>query len=147
MATQARLAAARDRLFTLLADPPRTNLTTIHRDYYYANVLWDGHSLCVIDLDQLRIGDPALDVAHFAAHLDVLAYRQTGDIAAYREQSATFVGAYRPALGAPPVADRLPIYRAYTFLKLAATEVTREREGWRDATEAMARAACGELDA
>lgn len=144
--TQQRLAHTRDRLSQLLAAPPAAELCTIHRDYYYANLLWDGERLWAIDLDQLRIGDPALDVAHFLAHLQVLAYRQTGDFAAYEAQGERFRTSYFEALPTVEVDARLPIYGACTFLKLAATEVERQRDGWRTATEAFAQRACAEFD-
>jgi thiamine kinase-like enzyme len=144
--TRAGLSIARERLIELLANAPEAELRTIHRDYYYANMLWDGERLWAIDLDQLRTGDPALDVGHFLAHLDILAYRQTGEFAAFARQGAVFLAAYRAEPGAPAVEARLPLYRAYTFLKLADTEVQRERLGWRVAADAMARAACRELE-
>lgn len=144
--TQQRLAHARDRLSQLLAAPPVAELCTIHHDYYYANLLWDGERIWAIDVDQLRIGDPALDVAHFLRHLQVLAYRQTGDFSAYDAQADTFLCAYREEAGSPAFEARLPLYRAYTLLKLAATEAQRERPGWREAADAMAGAACDEVE-
>jgi hypothetical protein len=54
--------------------------------------------------------------------------------------------AYREEAGSPALEARLPLYRAYTLLKLAATEVQRERPGWRDAADAMASAACDEVE-
>lgn len=141
-----QLAHARDRLSQLLATPPAVELRTIHRDYYYANVLWDGERLWAIDLDQLRIGDPALDVAHFLAHLQILAYRQTGSFDSYEAQAQRFRNAYAGARPASEIDARLPLYGSYTFLKLAATEAERARDGWPEATEAFATRACAELD-
>ena len=143
---QAQLIRARDRLSARLAAPPPAQLCAIHRDYYYANLLWDGERLWAIDLDQLRIGDPALDVAHFLAHLQVLAYRQTGDFAAYDPHGERFLTTYHDERPAAAIDARLPLYRAYTFLKLAATETQRARLGWRQAAEAFATRACAELD-
>jgi Ser/Thr protein kinase RdoA (MazF antagonist) len=143
---QARLTRACDRLSRYLAAPPAAELCTIHRDYYYANLLWDGERIWAIDLDQLRIGDPALDVGHFLAHLDFLAYRDTGAFTTYTQQGEVFLAAYREAPGAPAVDARLPLYRAYTFLKLAATEVRRARPGWRESAEAVAGVACQEIE-
>lgn len=141
-----QLGGARERLSQVLAAPPVVELRTIHRDYYYANLLWDGERIWAIDMDELRIGDPALDVAHFLTHLQVLAYRQTGDFAAYKAQGGQFRTSYFEALPTAEVDARLPIYGASTFLKLAATEVERQRDGWREATEAFAARACAELE-
>jgi Ser/Thr protein kinase RdoA (MazF antagonist) len=140
-----RLARMHNLLERLPTTPP-DELRMIHRDYYYANLLWDGSSLWALDIDQLRLGEPALDVAHFSAHLQVLAYRQTGDFAAYDERMHHFLNTYRQARPTSDAFGRLPFYTAYTFLKLAATEVDRARDGWRDAAEVFAARACDALD-
>jgi aminoglycoside phosphotransferase (APT) family kinase protein len=101
----------------------------VHKDYYYAHVLYDGARATVIDFDQACAGDPAFDVGHFSAHLSVLAYRRTGDPAALDSAAKTFAAAYEDDAGRS-VHVRLPLYRAYTFVKLAATEVDRRGDGW-----------------
>ena len=117
----------------------------IHKDFYYAHVLWDGSGICVIDFDQLSTGDPAFDAGHFAAHLENLAYRATGDAQAYAGVVALFVQTYEQEAGVD-VAPRLPFYRAYTFLKLAATEVSRHEAEWQPLTRALTELACRELE-
>ena len=52
--------------------------TMIHRDFYDTQVLWDGARAWIVDFDQLSVGDPALDLGHFVAHLASVAYRGTG---------------------------------------------------------------------
>jgi thiamine kinase-like enzyme len=142
----AALEVLREALHDVLADPPAIELRTIHRDYYYANLLWDGERIWAIDLDQLRIGDPALDVAHFLAHLQVLSYRQTGSFEVLAEHGDIFVNTYFNETHRADVEAQLPLYRAYTFLKLAETEAKRQREGWKDVVEALALAASREVD-
>ena len=44
----------------------------VHGDLYENQVLVDGESLGLIDLDDLGPGDPLLDAANFSAHLLVL---------------------------------------------------------------------------
>ncbi len=144
--TKTHLSQARARLDQGPAELATADLRTIHRDYYYANLLWDGASVWAIDLDQLRIGDPAFDVGHFLAHLGVLSYRQTGRLTAFAEHADTFLCAYLAEAGSPALEARLPLYRAYTFLKLAATDVQRERPDWREAADALAGAACDEIE-
>ena len=41
---------------------------------------------------------------------------------------------------------RLPAYRAYTFLKLAATEARRRRPGWEEQARTLVGLACEELE-
>jgi aminoglycoside phosphotransferase (APT) family kinase protein len=121
-----------ERLRALAATLPGRPAVLVHRDFYEENLLWDGRRLSVLDFDQLARGDPALDVAHFQVHLEALAYRRTGRAEAYAALVARF------AQAAPPVdADRLRFYRAQTFVKIAATEVQRRRDGWRELAEAF----------
>lgn len=141
----ARLNRARTTMISLLSDPPPVDLCTVHRDFYYANVLWDGERLWAIDLDQLRVGDPALDVGHFLGHLETLAYVRTGSFNAYDLHAQQFLAAYQDANPAHAVAARLPVYRAYTFLKLAATAAKRGLEGWLGTINALSQRACEEL--
>jgi Ser/Thr protein kinase RdoA (MazF antagonist) len=142
---RARLDKAQVCLANVLATPPAVELRPIHRDFYYANVLADGQHVWAIDLDQLRIGDPALDVAHFTTHLEILAYRQTGSFTAYAEPAQLFLAMYRSQRPSSGIEARLPIYAAYTFLKLAATEAARARDGWREECTAFAERACDSL--
>lgn len=101
----------------------------IHKDFYFGNVLWDGTRLTVLDFDEMSVGDPALDVGHFLAHLETLAYRTAGRTDAFVRSADAFLASYRKE--SPfKVESRLPFYRAYTFLKLAAAEASRKREGW-----------------
>jgi aminoglycoside phosphotransferase (APT) family kinase protein len=142
---RARLAQARRRLVMRAKALGPRPLATIHRDLYYAHVLWDGRATWLIDLDQLSLGDPALDVGHFLAHLDTLALRTARDPGAYRDEGRAFVAAYRSGGGAD-VEAALPLYRAYTFVKLAATEVDRRGPAWREQTEALVELACAEVE-
>lgn len=125
----ARLEGVRRRLHELAATMPPRPQAMVHRDFYYAHVLWDGSEAWILDLDQLGVADPALDVAHFLAHLDNLALRTAGSPHAYRTDAAAFLAAYA-AEGGADVEAALPFYRAYTHLKLAATEAERRRGRW-----------------
>lgn len=141
-----RLERARNDMHHAAAEMPEYVQTTIHKDFYYANVIWNGRSGTVLDLDQMCIGDPALDVGHFCAHLESLAYRTPTRARQYRQASEYFLDAYL-RLGDGDVEDRLALYRAYTFVKLAATEVARKRGDWRRLAADFAAAACRELEA
>jgi len=135
----------RDDLAGLARRLPGYPPAMIHRDFYYANLLWDGRQVWGVDFDQLRLGDPALDVGHFLAHLQTLAYRTTGDATAYTEQADVFLHSYlehAPAAHAADLAPRLTFYRTQTFVKLAATAVRRQRPGWRPLAQALVDLAC-----
>lgn len=51
----------------------------IHRDFYHDHLLHDGADLYLIDLDLLCLGDPALDIGNFNAHLTEWALRAWND--------------------------------------------------------------------
>jgi hypothetical protein len=89
----------------------------IHKDFHYKHVLV-GDSLWVIDFDEVRLGDPAYDVAHFCAHLRLLAWRLRADPAAFRALEDAFLRAYGAGAG-PPEAASFAWFAAYTCLKIA----------------------------
>ena len=133
-AGERRVHRAKDALNGIARKMPPYTPAMIHKDFYYANVLWDGRGIWALDFDRLSIGDPSFDVGHFIAHLENLAYRTTGRLDSYSRQSAFFVNSY---LKRNPVElrSRLPFYMAYTFLKPESTEggrrvsVLRRQEG------------------
>ena len=89
----------------------------IHKDFHYKHVLVD-QGVGVIDFDEVRLGDPAYDVAHFCAHLRLLAVRQLGDPDGLRALESAFLAAYiggGGALSVPPFSW----FAAYTCLKIA----------------------------
>ena len=124
------LRQARDGLAQVAQAMPSYAPAMIHRDYYYAHVLWDGAKIWIVDFDELSIGDPALDVGHFLAQLEYEAYRRTGEPESFRELGALFARTYREG-ASRDLGSRLPFARAYTFLKLARKEANRQRGEWR----------------
>ncbi|MGW0231413.1 phosphotransferase family protein [Actinopolymorpha singaporensis] len=91
--------------------PPGADVP-IHKDFHAGHVLVD-IAVTVIDLDEARMGDPALDLAHFCAYLDLRADPAQADALrrAFLDEYATLAG--RPALG------RTAHFGAYTWLKIA----------------------------
>jgi aminoglycoside phosphotransferase (APT) family kinase protein len=94
--------------------------TPIHKDFHYKHVIVEG-GLRVIDFDEVRLGDPAYDVAHFSAHLRLLACRTAGDAGALAGLERTFLDAYTDAGGQSSTALAAPVswFGAYTCLKIA----------------------------
>ena len=117
---------------TLAAYP----VAMIHKDFYYAHVLWNGVRVSILDFDELSVGDPAFDVGHFLGHLERLADRLPEQAGAVHAASERFLRAY-PAAPDPGFAARVLFYRAYAALKLAATEARRAPPGWRRSTESL----------
>jgi aminoglycoside phosphotransferase (APT) family kinase protein len=89
----------------------------IHKDFQYKHVLLNG-GLRVIDFDEVRLGDPTYDAAHFCAHLRLLAWRLRGDPDAFRALESAFLAAYARG-GGELAAAPFSWFAAYTCLKVA----------------------------
>ena len=88
---------------------------TIHRDFYPEHVLVDGERLWIVDFDQWCLGDPALDIGNFVAHLEELALRATGNPSGAAAAAEALVGRYLELAGE---GHRVAI-DTYTALSLA----------------------------
>jgi hypothetical protein len=99
---------------------PLSGQTPIHKDFHYRHVLVDG-GVKVIDFDELRLGDPNFDLAHFCTNWQLLAYRQYGSPHRLRKLEARFLAAYAEETGWTPTehAGRFTYFYVYTCLKLA----------------------------
>jgi aminoglycoside phosphotransferase (APT) family kinase protein len=84
----------------------------IHKDFHAGHVLI-GQDVYVLDLDEARLGDPALDLAHFCTCLEAVA----GSVAAGPMTSA-FMDEYVAVTGWSD-AGSLASYCAHTWLKVA----------------------------
>ncbi len=130
-APDARAAAyaLADRLAAAAADLPAAREVPVHKDLHPGHVIAVGNAtdeggrhagfggVVVIDLDEARMGDPALDVAHVTTYLDCSAW--PGAPAA-RE---AFLAAYGPLPGPRPDV-RSAFFAAYTSMKIAKQLVT-----------------------
>ena len=94
---------------------PTTAPTGIHRDCYADQILVDGGRLTWLDLDLFCLGDPALDVGNFVAHLMEDALRHHGSLHALQAHRQAFIDGFRQ--DAPHV-DMTAI-EGWTLLSLA----------------------------
>lgn len=83
---QARLEPIARACERLAAQLPESPACGIHRDFYPDQVLVDGERLYLLDLDLYCIGDPALDIGNFIAHMAEYGLRIRGDIDAFEQQ-------------------------------------------------------------
>lgn len=72
---------------------------TLHRDFYPNQLLVDGRSGWLLDLDLYAEGDSAVDLGNFVAHLQEMSLRRFGHCYAYEHLERTFLEAYREASG------------------------------------------------
>jgi aminoglycoside phosphotransferase (APT) family kinase protein len=113
-------AAAYDlagRLAAVAAELPPLPEVPIHKDFHAGHVLAVPGGVGVIDLDEARMGDPALDVAHFLAYLDAAPQH------AAVEARAAFLDSYGELRGPAPEL-RVAFFAAHTSMKIAKQLVT-----------------------
>ncbi len=89
-------------------------LRPIHRDFYHDHLLHSAAGFYLIDLDLICLGDPAVDIGNFTAHLTELALREHGDADHFAWWQARFAGAACRA----PHGARPGNVRIYEFLSL-----------------------------
>ncbi|MCA9995473.1 MAG: glycosyltransferase [Anaerolineales bacterium] len=100
-----------------LAEPETA--VAVHRDFYYSQLLFDGLRLTLIDFDLLALGDPAIDVANFVAHLHFMGLDHLGDFDALADDAELFKESYSWHV---PVNEafweRAAFYEAATYFRL-----------------------------
>jgi aminoglycoside phosphotransferase (APT) family kinase protein len=88
----------------------------LHKDFHPHHVLV-GNRLVVLDFDEMRLGDPAFDVAHFCMYLRLGALRRHGALEASAAVERRFRDQYSAATGWTP-GQQVPLFTGYTCLKL-----------------------------
>ncbi len=108
----------------------------IHNDFYAAQVLWDGETVGILDLDQCARGDPARDLGNFVAHLECDVSR--GALAPERTQAwhEALLEGYEQ-VSQRPARARTQFYAAAGLLQLA-PHLFRDRiADWPQRTETL----------
>lgn len=98
-----------------------------HRDFHDKQVLVNGASAAILDLDMACLADAELDVGNLLAHLR-LRVRQ-GWAASDRTARNAFLGAYRQ-VNADVDPERIAFYEACARLRLACVYALRPRWAW-----------------
>ncbi len=93
------------------------NQVLIHKDFHYEHILVN-HGLKVFDFDEIRLGDPNLDLAHFCANFYLLAYRNNKHTAHFSDLQNQFFEAYSRITGWE-MGECFLFFYAYTCLKIA----------------------------
>ncbi len=109
--------------------PVLETATPVHRDFYYSQVLFDGVRLTLIDFDLLALGDPAIDVANFLAHLFFMALERLNDLEALSREAGLFLETYaRHCFVDESFLQRMAFYETATFFRLM--KVVAVRPNW-----------------
>jgi aminoglycoside phosphotransferase (APT) family kinase protein len=89
----------------------------IHKDFHYEHVLIDG-GLKVFDFDEMRLGDPNFDLAHFCANFYLLAYRNNEHTAQFTDLQNIFLDSYSGGTGWK-WDEKFLFFYIYSCLKIA----------------------------
>lgn len=108
-----RILDACDRLVATL--PDRSD-AVLHRDFYPDQLLIDGDTIALLDLDLCCKGDPALDLGNFHAHLTEYSLRRFGNPDALSAVQETFVDQYSKLAG-EDFHSRIQAYATLTLVR------------------------------
>ncbi len=89
----------------------------IHKDFHYEHILIDS-ALKVFDFDEMRLGDPNFDLAHFCANFYLLAYRNQEHTAQFTDLQNHFLKTYSSATGWQ-WDEKFLFFYIYSCLKIA----------------------------
>jgi aminoglycoside phosphotransferase (APT) family kinase protein len=89
----------------------------IHKDFHYEHILFDG-GLKVFDFDEIRLGDPNFDLAHFCANFYLFAYRYQKRTAQFTALQTHFLHTYSRETGWR-LNDKFLFFYIYSCLKIA----------------------------
>jgi aminoglycoside phosphotransferase (APT) family kinase protein len=130
----AELAPYAGRLAAAVREMPDPALPT-HFDYACADVLVPEHGpTVVVDFDDAGMGDPAFDVANFAATLTLRGWRRAGAADAFAAARTAFEAGYAELA---PLPSPAPPVAAAVWMRLAERGLGRgaAEDVWRFALE------------
>jgi aminoglycoside phosphotransferase (APT) family kinase protein len=107
---------------------------SIHRDFYHDHLISDGVNVHIIDLDLFCVGDPAVDIGNYTAHLIELGLRLHGDADWYCNWRQAFELHYRKHVGDVSLIN-IRIYELLSLLRLI--EISDRIEARRPFTEKL----------
>jgi aminoglycoside phosphotransferase (APT) family kinase protein len=102
--------------------------TPIHGDFYAAQVLVDGETAALLDLDESVSADPATDLGNFLAHLDASVLSGRLSPSRRDEAAPAFLRGYGMTRRALPAHIRL--HHAASLLRLAPRPFRERRPDW-----------------
>ena len=104
---------------------PQIAVGPIHRDFHLRKLLYAQGRAWLVDWDLFARGDAALDLGSFIAHLQLQLSSQ------HRHALGAFIDGYfenRPLM----LLERVPLYAAFTYLKLACQRLAQRDARWED---------------
>jgi len=110
---------------------PEAKKVPVHRDFYPEQVHDCGGRSTLLDLDDARLGDPALDVGNFLAHLELRSLQFPHLARGCERARPAFLEEYRRrrdgSNGMETLAQRVAFYEAASLLRLSSVYCLRQR--------------------
>jgi aminoglycoside phosphotransferase (APT) family kinase protein len=121
-------SATRQALATVLLDAPTVDLLPAHRDLHDGQLFSHERRVALLDFDLACLAEPALDLANLSAHMQLRVLQNIGG-ASQRgaDLCARALVEGRGLPGGPQFLERLRLYQASTFLRLALLNSIRPR--------------------
>ena len=107
-------------------------ISPLHRDFHLRQLFSGQGRVWLIDWDLCAKGDPALDVGNF------LAYLKTHLRQHWIPSTDAFLEGYFRDRPSPPL-ERVPLYEAFTYLRLACKRFRLKGDRWKEKTGDMLR--------
>ncbi|GAB4369977.1 MAG: hypothetical protein Kow0062_04300 [Acidobacteriota bacterium] len=136
----ARARELLDRLAAIGGGLPEVPGRVVHRDFYLEQLFdLDGRTV-LYDLDDIREGDPAVDVGNLLAHLTLRGMQFPVSRPGCEGARPVFLEEYAAAIASEDelhagLADRVRFYEAASLLRLVAVYATRSR--WKESLPPM----------
>ncbi|OIQ25858.1 phosphotransferase [uncultured Vibrio sp.] len=84
---------------------PESRACVIHRDFYQDQLIVHDDSLYILDLDLCSLGDPAVDIGNFIAHIQEQCLRDFGDLTMADDNLGELTRSYQALSGKPMIAS------------------------------------------
>lgn len=102
------------------------NCSLVHCDFYDKQIIVNGNAISFLDFDSLAIGDPAIDIGNFLAHLTLRGIQQKGNPNHYNRIKKCFLAAYLNN-NETDLVKRIALYLLSSLLRLSCVYMLRPK--------------------
>lgn len=99
----------------------------VHCDFYDKQIIVNGNAIAFLDFDSFSIGDPAIDIGNFLAHLALRGIQKTGNPKHYNRIKKCFLAAYTNNNNEVDLFKRIELYLLSSLLRLSCVYMLRSK--------------------
>jgi aminoglycoside phosphotransferase (APT) family kinase protein len=129
-----RIKTLRDHILADLADRSYMR-TPVHADFHHTNILVEGTTARIIDLDEAAYGDPCVDIGRFLASLRIPSLRTFGSIHALDKERERFLCEYLNHREED--IQNIRLFESASLLTAAASAFRIQRPNWNEEVELL----------